>query len=401
MTSERPHGYLLRFRLLLAVAFFVVFAVIYSVIKVFFYEPVANTYAYSDRNYEVLGLSLPGDLNFCGEKLPTNNYGVRRALEKEFFSTAYWKSTSSVLFNKAQRWFPYIEPILRRERIPADFKYLVVIESQLSNSTSGAGAAGFWQLVPFSARQYGLEVNEYVDERYDVEKSTVAACKHIREAFEAFNNWTLAAAAYNRGIGGIQKALNAQKAKSYFDLFLNPETGAFVYRILAYKTLLSRPSHFGINKKLRYFGRPAYKVLKVDSAIGDLAHFAKWQGTNLITLRCFNPWLLRNSLPNPAGKTYQIRIPKNPKADYSGYARDLMPEGDPLTPYVKEPKLAEGINEDTVLTKQVNYVVRVTEPLGNLARFLKVQEEDLRRWNSLPDNAQAVQGQTLTVYYRR
>jgi membrane-bound lytic murein transglycosylase D len=401
MSHSGKQDLLLRYRLLLAGAFFLFFLISYMVVKVFIYTPAENQLAYTNRNFEVLGLNVPADLSFCGEKLPTNDYSVRHALEKEFFSTAYWKSNSMVLFNKAQRWFPYIEPILKREKIPTDFKYLAVIESHLSNVTSQAGAAGFWQLVPFSARQYGLEVNEYVDERYDVEKATKAACKHIQEAYEAFNNWTLAAAAYNRGIGGIQNALKAQKAKSYFDLFLNPETAAFVYRILAYKTLLSNPEFMGIKRKLRYLGKPAYKVLKVDSAIGDLSSFAKKYGTTLVTLRSFNPWLLKNSLPNPAGKTYEIRIPKNPKGDYSGYAKDLMPPGDPLSPYVTNPELAEKIDQDTLLTRPVNYVVRVTEPLGDLARFLNVNEEDLRKWNNLDENAKAVQGNTLVVYYKK
>ena len=213
--------------------------------------------------------------------------------------------------------------------------------------------------------------------------------------------WTLAAAAYNRGIGGIQNAMKNQKAENYFDLMLNPETGAFVYRILAYKTLFSNPEFLGIAKKLRYFPKPPYKILKVDSAIADLTRFAAAHQTNLITLRCFNPWLLRNSMPNPAGKAYQIHIPKNPQADYSGYASDLIPAGDPLTPYVKQPQLAEGINHDTLLAKQVNYVVRISEPIANLARFLKVPEEDLRKWNHLEGGQNAVVGQTLVVYYKR
>jgi hypothetical protein len=233
-----------------------------------------------------------------------------------------------------------------------------------------------------------------------VEKSTHAACEHLKEAYDVFKNWTLAAAAYNRGIGGIQNAMENQKADSYFDLLLNPETGSFVYRILAYKTLLSNPAHFGIRKKLQYAARPSYNVLAVDSSIGDLAAFARQQGISLITLRSFNPWLRRNTLPNPGGIVYDIRVPKNPNADYGSYAIDMLPEGDPLAVYVKQPAKADSVNQDTILSRQVKFAVKIDEPLASLARFLKVKEEDIRRWNNLKEGENAVRGQTLVIYYR-
>jgi membrane-bound lytic murein transglycosylase D len=394
-----------RFKLMLTCLFFLVFCVTYIVVKTFVYPPSSNAIAYNNNNFNVLGLNIPSDLQFCGEPVPSNNYGIRSALEKEFFASAYWKTSSLVFFNKAQRWFPYIEPILKREGVPDDFKYLCVIESHLSNVSSPVGAVGFWQLVPFSARQYGLEVNDYVDERYHVEKATVAACRHLKEAYANFNNWTLAAAAYNRGIGGIRNAMKSQKADNYFDLMLNPETGSFVYRILAYKTLLMNPAHFGIKKgKLRYASKIPYKIYQVDTTVNDLSQFARDLGVNLVTLRIFNPWILRSSLPNASGKTYEIRVPRDQDADYTAYARDLVPEGDVLLPYVtKTPKIevTASPEADTLLSKKIQYVVRVDEPLANLAAFFKVNQNDLCRWNNLDPTASAVRGQTLVIHLPR
>ena len=390
---------LLKYKITLTVCFFLVFVISYVIIRVFIYPPTLNTVSYANNNFHVLGLNIPRNLEFCGEKIPTNDYRIRRQLEKEFFTSTYWKNNSVLIFNRAQRWFPYIEPILKREGIPDDFKYLAVIESHLSNVTSPAGAAGFWQLVPVTAANFGLEVNEFVDERYDVEKATYAATKHIKQGYNSFKNWTLSAAGYNRGIGGIQKALRNQKGNSYYDLLLNPETGSFVYRILAYKTLLSDPSHYGIKKKkLVYAGKVPVEIHKVDSTIHDLKDFAAHLGCNLVTLKVFNPWLLKNSLPNPAKKNYLIRVPKKKNGDYSAYARDLLPEGDVLLPYAGDSTITSSAAADTLLQKTIYHVVKINEPLSKLAEFFDVKVEDLKKWNKLKDD-QAVAGQTLTIRY--
>lgn len=312
--------------------FFCFFAAGYSILKINFYSPPVNKVVYSNNNFSVLGLNIPPNLDFCGEKIPANNFEIKESLEKEFFNNTYWKSNSGILFNKAQRWFPYIEPILKAEGVPDDFKYVAVIESHLSNIVSPAGAAGFWQLVPVSARNYKLEVNENIDERYHVEKATRAACKLFKQAHSVFNNWTLAAAAYNLGIGGIQTALKKQNTNNYYDLLLNKETGSFVYRILAYKTLFSSPTHFGIKKKKwRYYPKIAFHTYKIDSTISNLSAFAKHIGCNKSMIRFFNPWILQDALPNPEHKVYEIRIPKNLRADYSGYIKDLTGlDGSPL-----------------------------------------------------------------------
>ena len=391
-------------RLTRPVLLLLLFVLIYVILKVFVYYPSPNQVSYTNNNFYVFDLNIPANLDFCGEKIPSNDYDIKKDLEKEFFTSAYWKNNSLALFSKAQRWFPYIEPILKQEGVPDDFKYLCVIESHLSNASSPAGAAGFWQLVPSSARNYGLEVNSEVDERYHVEKATHAACQHIKDAYEVFHNWTLAAAAYNRGIGGIQAALAKQKTNNYYDLLLNSETGSFVYRILAYKTLFSSPGHFGIKKKKwTYYPKMALKVYTVDSSITNLSAFAAHIGSTSGTIRLYNPWLLGEHLNNAANKAYEIRVPKSTSADYSGYVKDLLAEEGNLMKYADNPGVIQKANTDTLGTvhKHVFYVVKIEEPLKNLANFLKIKEEDLRKWNNLPpEQLNVAAGQTLELHYQ-
>lgn len=392
-----------------AFVFFLLFCLVYVILKVYAFSPSKNEVSWTNNNFYVLDLSIPADLDFCGEKIPSNNLEIRDDLEKEFFSSAYWKANSLVLFRKAQKWFPYIEPILAQEGVPDDFKYVAVIESHLSNITSPAGASGFWQLLPGSARNYGLEVNDAVDERYHVEKATRAACRHFKDAYAVFGNWTLSAAAYNRGIGGIQAALKKQKTDNYFDLLLNRETGSFVYRILAYKTLFSSPGHFGIKKKKwNYFSKIPMNVLKVDSAVFDLRVLAQKAGTDLTVLRAFNPWLLQNYLPNPDRKMYEIRIPKNLNADYSSYIADLHAGASGQLSRQERALLEEVSTKDTgaVTTanvvaepKAVFHVVTGEESLKDLAGKYNVKEEDILKWNNLSD-PKSIKGHTLTLYVK-
>ena len=285
------------------------------------------TLDYSNSNFKVLGLNIPMNLEFAGERVPQNDYEIKESLEKEFFANKSWKKSSLALFVKAQKWFPLIEPILKKEGVPDDFKYVAIIESHLSNVVSPVGASGFWQLMPVTAQHYGLIVNSEVDERLDVEKATHVACQHFKDAHHYFKNWTLSAAAYNVGIGGIQNALKKQSTNNYYDLLLNKETGSFIYRILAYKTLLSNPTHFGVKNKIKKSsGFPSFKIVKVDSSITNLSAFAKHVGTNIIVLKTFNPWLIGEQLTNLEKKTFQFKIPKNKNVDLSVYFNDVFPQ---------------------------------------------------------------------------
>lgn len=332
----------------------IVFLLSYSLVVLTFKKAQPSEFAYVNNNFNVFGLNIPTDLMFCGEKIPGDNYEIRTNLEKEFFNNVYWKNNSAILFNKIAKWFPYIEPILKQEGVPDDIKYIAVIESHLSNEISPAGAAGFWQLVPSTARNYGLIVNDEVDERLDVERSTHAACKLFKEAHKRLNNWTLSAAAYNLGIGGIERALKEQKTNNYYDLLLNRETGEFIYRVLAYKTLLSSPIHFGIKKtKIKYLPKMSVKVVTVDTSITDLTFLAKKYKCSKAQIQLLNPWLLKGTIHNVDGHPYKIKLPKNSKKDYSSYYSDLLSEDGYIneTSAENDPKFEE--QTDTLKPKQI------------------------------------------------
>jgi membrane-bound lytic murein transglycosylase D len=355
--------------------------------------PTSNTVSYSNNNLQVLDLSFPAKLDFCGEEIPKDDYHIRTALSKEFLSRGYWKSNSQILFNRAQRWFPYIEPILKQESVPDDFKYLAVIESHLSNVHSDAGAAGFWQLLSSSARVFGLEVSTTVDERLHIEKSTRAACKLIKAAYAVFRNWTLTAAAYNRGINGLLKAMKDQNTQDYHRLLLNPETGSFVYRILAYKTLLSNPGHFGIKKrKFKNFPKINYKIIPVDSSIGSLEHFANYLHVSKMVLKGHNPWLIEDRLENPEHKKFEIRIPKNLAVDYSSYFSDLVPGW--FIPLRQDTVIKDSTEVDS---HEVSVFIHEETEIVEIAKRFHLNERELRKWNGWTDKQNSVKSQSVLV----
>ncbi len=380
------------FLLILTTAFLILFSFVYY-LTFLFTQPKSNQVSYADNNSNVFNLSIPARLNFCGEDIPTNDFRLKTILEHEFLQDQYLRSSTQILFNKAQRWFGYIEPVLKQQGIPDDFKYLAVIESHLSNVYSPAGAAGFWQLMSSSAINYGLRVNSCVDERLHVEKATRAACELIKQAHKVFKNWTLSAAAYNRGISGILRAMKNQGTRDYHQLLLNPETGAFVYRILAYKTLLSKPSHFGIQKKtIRVLPKIQYKSFAVDSSINYLELFAHHLGVELNTLKRHNPWLISNQLENKEGQVYEFKIPKNKKADYSKYLIDLNPylSFSEETPIIIQDSLVKQPKENTVFVDE-------EIALDKLAKQFHISVEDLRKWNKLSPEKMTIKSQSIVV----
>ena len=299
--------------------------------KVTLIKPNSSIYDYSNANFKVLGLNMPIELEFAGEQVPQNDYEIKENLEKEFFKNKSWKQSSISLFRKAEKWFSIIEPILKKEGVPDDFKYVAIIESHLENVISPMGAAGFWQLMPETARDYGLIVNDEIDERYDIEKATHVACKHFKDGYNYFHNWTLSAAAYNIGIGGIQKALKKQSTNNYYDLFLNKETGSFIYRILAYKTLLSNPKHFGVNTKIKKRNAfPDTKIVTVDSSITNLQAFAQHIETDVLTLKILNPWLIGSQIHNIDNHLYRFKIPKIKNQQLDLYFKEVIPTKMPV-----------------------------------------------------------------------
>lgn len=263
-----------------------------------------------NENYRIFSLNIPKNMNFASESVPIQNFDVREKLDRELLVNTYWQSQSILFQKRSKRWFSIIEPILTKHGVPEDFKYLAIIESGLTNVVSPAGATGFWQIMKPTGIEYGLEINNEVDERYHVEKSTHMACKYLLDAYNKFGNWTLAAASYNMGMHGISKQLKRQKVNSYYDLLLNNETGRYLYRILAVKEILSTPEKYGfqVREKDKY---PAIETTKItiDSSITDFADYAYIYKISYKTLKIFNPWLRQSYLKNESGKSYQIEIP--------------------------------------------------------------------------------------------
>lgn len=271
-----------------------------------------------NNEHRVFVPSIPSELEFCNEKVPLGDFDVKERMERELLVNVHWSSATILSLKRANRWFSIIEPILKENGIPNDFKYLAVIESGLTNVISPAGAAGFWQLMPNVAREYGLEVNDKVDERFNLEKATRAACRYLKEAHSKYGNWTLAAASYNFGMNGIDKQIGRQKSRNYYNLFLVEETNRFVFRILAIKEIFSDPWKYGFALTEEELYKPIKtKKIIVKKEIKDLSSFAVEQGINYKILKIFNPWLRDNTLPNPSNKTYYIEIPEDNEVEVS------------------------------------------------------------------------------------
>lgn len=262
---------------------------------------------------------FPKSVEFCGEKIDLDRFDMHERYDRELTSFCYMHSNTLLILKRANRYFPILEPILRRNGVPEDFLYMAVIESYLDpKAVSGARAAGLWQLLPETAKQYGLEVNDYVDERFNIEKSTEAACRYLKEAYGKYGSWTTVAAAYNAGMGRISTELAKQLEEHSFDLWLNSETSRYVFRTMAMKAVLSAPYRYGFAVKKHQLYHPIRKKeVIVNQPIEDLAQFAKDNGISYSQLKEMNLWLRKNSLPNKSGKEYRISIPLKEDLYYS------------------------------------------------------------------------------------
>ncbi len=254
---------------------------------------------------------IPAELTFAGENVPIHLFDVRESLDRELQVNTYWHSQTVLLLKRANRYFPLIEPILKDKGIPDDFKYLAVAESALSQVVSPSQAVGFWQILEATGKELGLEINNEVDERYHIEKSTEAACNFLLKSYKKYGNWTMAAASYNFGRSGISKQMERQNNQDYYDMVLGEETGRYVFRILALKCIFEHPEKYGfyLNKSDLYPPIESYEV-KVDSAITNVAAFAEHYKTSYKIIKLLNPWLREAYLPNKSEKTYIIQIPK-------------------------------------------------------------------------------------------
>ena len=275
-----------------------------------FYKP---NYEQADfpQGYRIISPEFPAEFDFAEERVPVENFEVYERIDREMIVNTYFHSSTLISIKRANRWFPVVEPILEKNSIPDDFKYLMVAESGVANATSSAGAVGFWQFIEGSALKYGLEVNDEVDERYNVEKSTEAACSYLREAYILFGTWTTAAASYNMGIPGVTKQLERQKTNNYYNLVLGEETSRYIARIIALKEIMNNPAKYGFEiKEDALYNELPYDEVVVTGSIADLADWAKERGINYKILKLYNPWLRDNVLTNKSRKSYTIKIPE-------------------------------------------------------------------------------------------
>ncbi|MGL4293409.1 MAG: lytic transglycosylase domain-containing protein [Bacteroidales bacterium] len=254
---------------------------------------------------------FPSKTTIAGEQIDLSRYDMRERYDRELTSFCYTHNLTLSLIKRANRYFPIIEPILKDEGIPEDFIYLMAIESSLNTrALSPVKAAGLWQIMPATGKELGLEVNGFVDERYHIEKSTRAAAKYLKNAYNKYGSWMAVAASYNAGQGRISKELERQGVNDVFDLWLVDETTRYPFRMMALKEIMSRPYKYGFVLKSNQLYKPIRtKDVKVKEEIPDLVQFAKTQGIDYRTLKEFNPWLRDRSLPNKSGKEYIFTIP--------------------------------------------------------------------------------------------
>lgn len=263
------------------------------------------------QNYGIFPAPIPASISFATENVPIQNFDVFESLDREILVNTYWQSQTLIFLKRAHKYFPIIEPILKENNIPDDFKYLAVAESGLANVTSPASAKGFWQFMKGTAGDYKLEVNNEVDERYHLEKSTEAACKFLQESYNKYGSWSMAAASYNMGRRSLSNQIERQKCSIYYDLLLGDESGRYVYRLIAIKLILENPAEYGfyIKNNEKYAPIP-FTIVEIDSSINNLADFAHANGTNYKILKELNPWLRDSKLINSKKRTYEIKIPK-------------------------------------------------------------------------------------------
>ncbi len=266
--------------------------------------------AVSDQRLPAISFDVPNKMTFAGEPVPLDIPDVHERLDKELQINCYLHSNTIFLIKRANRWLPQMQKILEKYGIPEDFKYLPLIESNLMNVISHRDAVGYWQILKTSGKELDLEITDEVDERYDPLKATEAACKYLKKAYKKFGSWTMVAASYNRGMGGMDRALKDQSVDTYYDLYLNDETSRYVFRILAIKEIAENPMRYGFQIGSNHLYKPEpIKYVEVEETVKDLVNFSKQQGINYKLLKRHNPWLRENRLTVKRGKTYRIAVP--------------------------------------------------------------------------------------------
>lgn len=255
---------------------------------------------------------VPQSIKFCGQTINFDRQDMYERFDREMLSLLYGHTNTQLMLKRANKYFPIMAPILKENGIPEDVLYLACIESVLSpRALSPAKAGGIWQFMPSTGQSYGLEVNDDVDERYNLEKATAAACRYLKNAYAKYKDWPTVMASYNAGMGRISGELSKQQQNSSLDLFLTEETSRYVFRIMALQQIFSDPAKYGFILTKDQFYQPVdCEIVEVSEPISDWAAWAKKYGISYLQLRDENPWIRSNKLPNKSGKTYKIRVPK-------------------------------------------------------------------------------------------
>lgn len=264
-------------------------------------------------------VEVPAKVTVCGEEYDLTRYDMHERFDRELTSFCYAHTTTLAIIKRANRFFPVVEPILKEEGVPTDLLYLMAIESSLNPlAVSGAKAAGLWQWMPATAKEFGLEVNDFVDERYDIEKATRATCRYLKSAYRKYGNWMAACASYNGGQGRITRELDRQQAEDVFDLWLVDETTRYPFRMMAIKTIMENPYRYGFVLKSEQLYKPIRMTnVTITKPVDDLVALASQHGMTYRELKEFNPWLRSRSLPNKTGKAYTLRVPSRQDLTYT------------------------------------------------------------------------------------
>ncbi len=270
------------------------------------YEKLSSEYHFYQQFSKI---KLPEKLDFCGEQIPLNNQVMKERAERELYINLQSPGQIILYLKRSSRYFPIFDSIFKKYNIPDDIKFLAVAESGLQIAMSPKSANGIWQFIPSTAKEYGLIVDDYIDERLNIYKSTDAACRYLKKAYEVFGSWTLAAAAYNMGFSNLSSNIDFQKTSNFFELFLNEETSRYIYRIAIIKEILLNHKKYGfhLSKEDFYYPLPTKQIVW-NYEIPDLALWAKMQGTTYFWVKTLNPWILKRSLPKPK-ESYIIDIP--------------------------------------------------------------------------------------------
>ena len=382
------------------IAFGVAFLLI-SLIKIFSYSisdnlSDADYQDYFNASYKTFSVRIPKNLNFAGEKTPITDFSVREATERELVINTYWQSQTLLLHKRANRWFPIIEPILEKNGIPSDFKYIALIESQLTNVVSPQGATGFWQIIESTGTGYGMEITEEVDERYHVVKSTEAACKYLAQLYSMFHNWELALAAYNSGPGTVRKAIRRSGyKKSFWEVypFLPRETRAYVPQYVAIIYAMNYAAEHNIVETARE------ELLTNDTLqVKKFLHFetfANLTGTCVEDLQKLNPSVQRNVIPE-TGKTYTIKIPLHAKLNLEMNRLSILDSASKVGRKEIE-TIAPKATGNIYGRESVSYTVKSGDVIGLIAERHHVRVDDIKGWNNLHGNT-IYTGQRLKIW---